>query len=145
MDIEQDIQAMGRAIEVFMAIAPEKTTTIRIVSDLLDAEVKRGARKSYMARLNKEFFKIAKNVLSKEKFVKFQSALDIALENKDGTAFLDSLLLKGSIDSAGEFQTAMDELDEFIQNNDELSESDEVKVAEINKLLLEFEERAKSI
>jgi hypothetical protein len=116
-------------------------TTVANVQELLQAEIERGARKTYLSRLQKETITIAKAVLPKPVLLEFQNTLVVAgYEDAKPIPPFAKVLMKGRISKGREYDETMEELNDFLMGrNAQLNAEEQALVDRINELLLAFD------
>ena len=145
MSIDEQLQAIEETLIAMAAFSPHLDFTIGETRKLVAAEVARGARKTFLGRLNKELFTTARAVLSPAKHAEFKERLSgKAPEKHLPHAVLEKIALKGRVDTEEEMRQALEELDGILQQDKEFSKEETDAIAGINQILAEFETRNKA-
>jgi hypothetical protein len=75
--------------------------------------------------------------------MEFKAALHKVENGALATSAFDDVLQNGLVRSADEYQTVMEELDNFIQSTDELTQDDRERIHAVNRILAKFESAPK--
>lgn len=102
-------------------------------------EVEKGLKKSYLKRSRKENVSYAKNVLTPSQFAAFKALIEGTAPIGSSTSILEVVLRRGKLESEEEYADVMEELDRFIQNSSNLSETDALLIQTVNSLIFSFE------
>ena len=138
MEVENTVKELYLCFEKLLNLAPKQVDFIEFARNALEVELTKGARKTHIKRMLNEFQTYAKNVLSKDGYRKFKYGERENISCNEPSALI-AVISRGGIISEDEYVKVMDELNLLLQENNELSDEDVVKIGTVNQILAQYD------